>query len=399
MKKGILIVTKKGSAKIKRDDNKQVTSPKTYLYNEYIPESGKRKIDCEYEDNEKGQILKVCVEGVELPRDIGLVEKRDLKAKKEQATLAALKKDEEAEKKYASHFKNDLLPIADYQHYWPKDIVNLNLKSIHADNYALKLNKLAAFDPEKDKFVSFVKGKNDVKQFVPLWEDSFFKDKVNRQKIITKELFGAGKFSLLKLKLFNRLALGLGNASIYETSMTLHHIYGVPYLPASSIKGVVRNWILQECFSETKEAEEKAMEDQLFIALFGGDYKKEKYQGGIVFLDAFPTAAPEIEVDVMNPHYGKWYNNQGPPTDTDKPNPIFFLTVAADTEFQFLFGENKNYVGWSSLNYKDENGIIGKLNMEDKSPTLLNIIQAWTKNALQNHGLGAKTAVGYGFFK
>ncbi|RMF81199.1 MAG: type III-B CRISPR module RAMP protein Cmr6, partial [Nitrospirae bacterium] len=37
-----------------------------------------------------------------------------------------------------------------------------------------------------------------------------------------------------------RLALGLGNESVLEVGLTLHHTYGVPVIPGTAIKGVVR---------------------------------------------------------------------------------------------------------------------------------------------------------------
>lgn len=42
-------------------------------------------------------------------------------------------------------------------------------------------------------------------------------------------------------KLNDKLVIGLGGHSVYETDITLHHIYGVPYIPASAIKGSFRN--------------------------------------------------------------------------------------------------------------------------------------------------------------
>jgi len=35
-----------------------------------------------------------------------------------------------------------------------------------------------------------------------------------------------------------RLAINLGSESVLETSIALHHSYGVPYIPGSAIKGV-----------------------------------------------------------------------------------------------------------------------------------------------------------------
>ncbi|MEO0253780.1 MAG: type III-B CRISPR module RAMP protein Cmr6, partial [candidate division WOR-3 bacterium] len=42
------------------------------------------------------------------------------------------------------------------------------------------------------------------------------------------------------LKVQSRLIVGLGSSHVLETSITLHHIYGVPYIPASALKGVCR---------------------------------------------------------------------------------------------------------------------------------------------------------------
>ena len=48
-----------------------------------------------------------------------------------------------------------------------------------------------------------------------------------------------------------RLVVGLGGAAVYETAMTLHHVYGIPYLPGSAVKGVTRSravaveWMVQ----------------------------------------------------------------------------------------------------------------------------------------------------------
>ncbi len=43
-----------------------------------------------------------------------------------------------------------------------------------------------------------------------------------------------------------RLIVGLGLPSSLETGITLHHLYGFPYLPGSAIKGVTRGWKLQQ---------------------------------------------------------------------------------------------------------------------------------------------------------
>lgn len=47
-----------------------------------------------------------------------------------------------------------------------------------------------------------------------------------------------------------RLVVGLGLPSPLETGITLHHLYGFPYLPGSAIKGVTRAWRMQRIAEE-----------------------------------------------------------------------------------------------------------------------------------------------------
>ena len=77
----------------------------------------------------------------------------------------------------------------------------------------------------------------------------------------------------------------------------------------------------------------------------------------------------------MNPHFAEYYSdnsNTVPPTDYQDPKPIFFLVVK-DTKFEFTVGA--------------------------KSTNVLSIAYDWMNKALQEHGVGAKTSVGYGYFK
>jgi len=83
----------------------------------------------------------------------------------------------------------------------------------------------------------------------------------------------------------------------------------------------------------------------------------------------------------MNPHYQPYYsarenelkNIEKAPGEWHDPNPIFFLTVPKDVEFQFAIAP------------RDENGV----KLLDKAKKLL-------ISALRDFGVGAKTALGYG---
>ena len=82
-----------------------------------------------------------------------------------------------------------------------------------------------------------------------------------------------------------RLIVGLGSEHVQETNMTLHHIYGIPYIPGSAVKGVLRHWWLQEDFNNN---EEKALKDKNFLSLFGSQERR----GEVQFLDAYPETSP-----------------------------------------------------------------------------------------------------------
>jgi CRISPR-associated protein Cmr6 len=252
-----------------------------------------------------------------------------------------------------------------------------------------------------------------------------------------------------------RLIVGLGDECVHETSITLHHVYGIPYIPASAIKGVVRNWIITEVFGATTSgevpesevhyplvnAEHRAYLNKAFCTIFGCPKATKKvqfdennepkfidkknniydtelkttalekeHQGKVWFFDAFPLLKPNIEVDIMNPHYMPYYSDGEPPADYHDPKPIPFLTVKHGIPFQFLIGikeKDNEAIGNGSILLKDSNGLpikvrkIGNNGLVDESadPRLLNITEAWLKNALEEHGIGAKTAVGYGFMQ
>ena len=135
---------------------------------------------------------------------------------------------------------------------------------------------------------------------------------------IVKALVGTTS-EVLKMNLDWRMAHGLGHENVYETAITLHHIYGIPYIPASSLKGVVRSWIITTAFEKNEvnqidlaKAEQRALQDKTFCDIFGCDdksYYQEARKGQVLFFDAFPLNPPQIKVDVMNPHYGPYYND------------------------------------------------------------------------------------------
>lgn len=285
------------------------------------------------------------------------------------------------------------------------------------DNFALKFHKYPQFDGENFLFYRTDRKKgniDDIKDFN--FDENKIKVVINNLKNIAETLY-PNTNSIFEMNVDWRLAVGLGNESVYETSMTLHPVYGIPYIPGQGVKGIVRSWIINDKFEQN---EGRAIsESKAFCKMFGcskevliderdgvgnlikdkkGNVKKENYksnlgedyQGSIVFFDAFPInlTSKSLKVDIMNPHYGPYYSDtkgQTPPADYHNPKPIPFLTVE-NTSFQFIIGiKEKN----NEQPVDDEK--LGK-------GTLLELTKKYLKEALQNQGIGAKTAVGYGYF-
>lgn len=174
-----------------------------------------------------------------------------------------------------------------------------------------------------------------------------------------------------------RLIVGLGGEHVQETNMTLHHIYGIPYIPGSAVKGVLSHWWFQELQEEKDFIDDKgnvkqteAMKDSDYL-----DYIKafgsQKQRGEVQFLDAYPEKV-QFATDIMNPHYPDYYSGNKPPTDHQNPVPINFLTVE-ETTFRFVF--------------------LAK----DQEP--LDKLKVRFQGALKLKGIGAKTSVGYGYFR
>lgn len=333
--------------------------------------------------------------------------KRSKLAKQTYRELLGRLKDGELEKKQRGEFNT-------FDTRLPQDtaekLLFLSMKGDNAiDNFALKLNRSVNFQEDKgiQKPMLYRQNRLEIKYH---FSRDLIKSCLARQARHVDSLYGDKKESCssLSLPIQNRLIHGLGNASVFETSMTLHHVYGIPYLPASSIKGIVRSWVIRNCFwkeeagngKRSKASEEAAMQDPLFVYIFGKDttgQDKEPQQGNIIFFDSFPQSPPVIEPDIMNVHYPKYYRGEGVPVDYDSPNPIPFLTVGkCDTNGKPL--HFKFYVACKERETRQMTGpmIRGELSYMS---TVLEVIVYWLTDALTSHGIGAKTAVGYGYMK
>lgn len=176
---------------------------------------------------------------------------------------------------------------------------------------------------------------------------------------------------ILQGRLVWRLVSGLGAAHPLETGFVWHRTLGVPFLPGSSIKGMMRAWA-----DPDRGWGAGGRVDELF-----GDLTS---MGRIMIFDALPVSVPALELDIMNPHYAPYYKEcfedgrRGtPPADYFDPIPLIFLTVAPKARFEFMIAPVRGRASQNDL---------------EEGAELL-------KSALETIGIGAKTAVGYGVFE
>lgn len=204
--------------------------------------------------------------------------------------------------------------------------------------------------------------------------------------------------SVWQMPLLTRLIVGLGGKGALEIGITLDKVTGLPYIPGSALKGLCRSYALYEIAAKHKvnPQEDKALEE-LDKALAAGEgyngdarvyadiFGSQEDAGALIFFDGVVQALPNgkslFALDVMTPHFPKYYRDSGrsAPADNDSPNPVTFITVAHGTTFSFAVGIRHSQRDQYTEGLRD---------------TAVN----WLKQALQDFGVGSKTAAGYGAF-
>jgi CRISPR-associated protein Cmr6 len=259
----------------------------------------------------------------------------------------------------------------------------------------------------KNEINNQTKNKSIIKEFCYKFKERVEKQKESLKKIGYEDIFSS------KLKTAYRLVVGLGSGSVFETSLTLHHIFGIPYIPASALKGVVRSvsfWEIAKSQIEKninfniEEFQKKLYDENISNSdteeiiihkiLFG----TQEFKGLLIFLDSYPenNNFGIFELDVMTPHYQKYYTENQTPGDWENPNPITFLTVKKGIPFEFNVLIDKHRLQEIEKNKIIPEKVIEKLKNYQE---LKNKVKRWLELALKEFGVGAKTRLGYGIFQ
>ena len=180
---------------------------------------------------------------------------------------------------------------------------------------------------------------------------------------------------------------GTGIDHPLENGMAFLNPYGLPYLPGSSVKGVVRR-AAQELAGIAPGVtcdDSYDWTENAVVLLFGKQPPPgvdDASRGALTFWDVLPRCSG-LSVDIMNPHYGKYYEGSEPPHDAGIPKPIYFLTLPPKSSFAFHVQCDLH-----RLRCADE--------LTGQWQTLL---KAALDHAFEWLGFGAKTTVGYGAMK
>ena len=201
---------------------------------------------------------------------------------------------------------------------------------------------------------------------------------------------------------------GLGNEHPLENGFAFLNPYGLPYLPGSGVKGVLRaaaqelangEWGASDWSTDLRhEVHERNGKNgqRLFDAtdldvLFGSEALdgENHLRGVLSFWDVIPQIeGNSLMVEIMTPHQSHYYQDKDfagstSPHDSGSPNPISFLTVPPKSQFAFHVVCNA-----AQLEH-----LAPDLAANDRWKTLLT---ESFEHAFAWLGFGAKTSVGYG---
>jgi CRISPR-associated protein Cmr6 len=227
------------------------------------------------------------------------------------------------------------------------------------------------------------------------------------------------RMAACEVRTSSRLLVGAGDPSCFDVGLRIHHTWGVPFIPGSSLKGLLSHWLdvvygpAPEIDQSPLDAGHQEMDRAPFRratfspgksspkygpgkeqrAIFGAPNVKDDKahlldmgllkpgrattacRGHVHFHDALMVpelVASPFAADVLTPHHSLYYRGLLDANDYESPVPVSFLTVNRGVHFLVAVTADRGWEQWAqfSLNHLCE--------------------------ALDDWGVGAKTAAGYG---
>ena len=194
----------------------------------------------------------------------------------------------------------------------------------------------------------------------------FYKNAFVRWRRSTED---AQRFRQVILALESRLFIGMAGGGALETGCAISHTYGMPYIPGSSVKGVVSAHAREHLLGK----EGLAAREELL-----GSEPNARHPSGLAGLIGFHDAwwVPDsnefpLVQEVVTTHHMEYYSGDGKQPATDFDSPVPNAQIAVQGSFLFVM---EGPCAW------------------------LGLAEDMLKGALYERGIGAKTRAGYGFF-
>ncbi len=174
-----------------------------------------------------------------------------------------------------------------------------------------------------------------------------------------------------------RVVVGLGAEGVLENAITLHRAYGVPIIPGSALKGLVAAYAHGRLADKGWRKPPLELDPQAPMSAHEILFGSTRRAGYVTFFDALyvqcnVSAARPLLPDVLTVHHPTYYQGGEKaevPADWDSPTPIAFISATG----RFLVA------------------LAGPTQWVDTAYDILAL-------ALDEVGVGGKTAAGYGRF-
>ena len=140
-------------------------------------------------------------------------------------------------------------------YYHPKDTRNIVDRNT-IDNFALWFTQFLQIEKGKKKDYEVTFPKETPRLSQP--QQELLTELQKRQQTRLVALQQQHALRIIHGTIDWRMVIGLGGEHVLETSMTLHHVYGIPYIPGSAVKGMVRHYFLSEVLAP--EAGDEALD-------------------------------------------------------------------------------------------------------------------------------------------
>lgn len=199
-------------------------------------------------------------------------------------------------------------------------------------------------------------------------------------------------FLPFRLRLAARMIVNHAGGVIENSGLALDRNSGVPYIPGSTVKGIAREGA-HLCDAKPEEvalvfgwAANREQEEDL-----PSELPVKSFAGAVAFLPAYPPGSARLERDIATVHHPEYYSSpkkRPVALDDEHPVPNEFPVVAAGADFVFTLAP---VCGARASAMKEQ------LRLRDF--VALDRAKEWAVAGLTQHGAGAKTAAGYGWFE